>query len=340
MFSNQRSLDYYFEYARNEAHLDFVAGMHHSYQAALADVWRRTREVVERHHVPGEFVTFLGLECDPGPSGHKIVLFKHIDVPPLLAECRGAIRSPRYKCREPAHDTITVESLQDFWAALRSLGDGQVMVTAHHTADWRYHDPELQRLAEIYSKWGTCEYPGNPHDRRRPTDPPRGYVQEALACGHRLGVIAGGDTHDSRPGNKAPEPCGIEFPDGLTAVYANSLTREGIWDALWNRRSYGTTGARILLEFSINGKLMGGELVCDGPRQVQLRAAGTARIATLELIRDNDVLFSWQVDQGHVATSYSDRDTLSEGEHWYYLRLAQVDGHMAWSSPVWVRIQK
>lgn len=336
MFFSQRPLDYYFEYARNEAHLDFVAGMHFSYQAALANVWVETKEVMERHHAPEEFITFLGVECDPGPSGHKTVLFKHLDVPPLLAECRPAVRSPTYMRKELAPDTIRCDSLQALWAVLHGLGDKQVIVTAHHTADWRYHDPTLQRLAEIYSKWGTCEYLNNPLDKRRPTDPPREYVQDALELGHRLGIIAGGDTHDSRPGNQAPEPYGLEFPDGLTAVCADSLTREAIWTALWNRRTYGTTGARILLEFEVNDEPMGGEVVSDGSREVQVRAVGTAPISKLELIRDNEVVQCWQTDEEQVTLSYSDEDLLPEGEHYYYLRLTQVDGQMAWSSPVWV----
>lgn len=334
MFFNQRPLDYYFDYARNMASLDFCAGMHFSYEAALTNVWAETREVVAQHCKPGSFVTFLGVECDPGPCGHKIVLYRDDDVPPLLAEQRPVVRTSAYSSRELDPDTIRCDSVNELWSELHQLGHGRTIVTAHHTADWRYHDPIIQRLAEIYSKWGTCEYPGNPLDRR-PAEPPRDYVQEALTRGYRLGIIAGGDTHDSRPANPAPEPFGVEFPDGLTAVYATELTREAIWDALWHRRTYGTTGARILLQFEVNGAPMGDEVNLCEPAKIKVEAVGTAPIQSIELIRDNDIIHCWQGRDEQVRFEYEDDMLSSDRSHYYYVRLTQIDGQMAWSSPVW-----
>ena len=335
MFFNQRPLEDYFDYARDVAALDFCAGQHFTYEAALPGVWARNREAVSRAYDPGKFVTFLGVECDPGPCGHKIILYRDTDVPPLLAERRAAVRSGAYLERELDPDTVRCDTVEDLWGALHALGERRAMVTAHHTADWRYHDPVLQRLAEIYSKWGTCEYPGNPLDRR-PAIPPREYVQEALGMGHRLGIIAGGDTHDSRPGNQGPEPFGLDFPDGLTAVFAPSLTREAIWDALWHRRTYGTTGARILLQFEVNGVSMGGEAPWSGQSEIRIEALGTAPMRLVELIRNNKVVHHWQDSGESVSVEHHDSLRSSVPACTYYVRLTQEDGQMAWSSPVWL----
>ena len=35
-----------------------------------------------------------------------------------------------------------------------------------------------------------------------------------------------------------------------------------------------------------------------------------------------------------IAFSYEDRDEPSPGDY-YYLRVMQLDGHIAWTSPVW-----
>jgi hypothetical protein len=335
MFFNQRPLDYYFAYARDVAALDFCAGQHFSYEAVLPGVWTRTRETVSSYYNPGHFVTLLSLECDPGPCGHKIILYRDTDVPPLLAEQRPAVRSSSYQKRKLDPDTIRCDSVEELWQSLHALGDKRAMVTAHHTADWRYHDPILQRLGEIYSKWGTCEYPGNPLDIR-PAIPPREYIQEPLRWGYRLGIIAGGDTHDSRPGNPAPEPFGLEFADGLTAVFAASLTREAIWDALWQRRTYGTTGARILLRFAVNGVDMGGEAPRCEPSTIKIEATGTTPIRLIELIRNSQVFHRWQECGESIHLEYLDRNPPPDLDLYYYVRLTQEDGQMAWSSPVWV----
>lgn len=335
MFFNQRPLDDYFEYARDVAALDFCAGQHFSYEAALPGVWARTRETVSRFYDPGQFVTFLGVECDPGPCGHKIILYRDTEVPPLLAEQRPAVRSGSYLKRNLDPATVRCDTVEDVWQALRTLGEGRAMVTAHHTADWSYHDPVLQRLAEVYSKWGTCEYPGNPLDLR-PAMPPRDYVQDALGRGYRLGIIAGGDTHDSRPGNQAPEPFGLEFADGLTAVCATSLTRDAIWEGLWERRAYGTTGARILLDFEVNATPMGGEVRGVGSAEIKVEAIGTAPIQSVEIIRNSQVVHHWRGHDEQVSLKYTDDALPPDGAHYYYMRLTQVDDQMAWSSPVWV----
>ena len=154
--------------------------------------------------------------------------------------------------------------------------------------------------------------------------------------GHCLGIIAGGDTHDSRPGNQGPEPFGLEFPDGLTAVFATSLTREAIWDALWYRRTYGTTGARILLQFEVNGVPMGGEAPWSGQSEIRIEALGTAPIRLVELIRNNEVVHRWQDSGESMAVEYHDSLLSSVPACTYYVRLTQEDGQMAWSSPVWL----
>ena len=43
----------------------------------------------------------------------------------------------------------------------------------------------------------------------------------------------------------------------MAVVLAVENTREEIWDALYARRTYATTGARIVLDFKVNQQHMG-----------------------------------------------------------------------------------
>ena len=124
-----------------------------------------------------------------------------------------------------------------------------------------------------------------------------------------------------------------------------ALTRDAIFDALYERRTYATTGARILLDFRVNGAPMGSEAVARDAPRLELTAHGRAPIERIEILRHSaadgfraihdlrpDALdFAWAgIDSGF-------RD-----EAIYYVRLqerGQVRGRvvMAWSSPVWVR---
>lgn len=100
-----------------------------------------------------------------------------------------------------------------------------------------------------------------------------GYVRNALEEGLRqqrsiganpfkLGIIASTDTHNASPGavdenrweghlgntESSPEQRlsnGAFSPGGLAAVWATSNTRDGVFDALARRETYGTSGPRI-----------------------------------------------------------------------------------------------
>lgn len=66
---------------------------------------------------------------------------------------------------------------------------------------------------------------------------------------------------------------------GLVAVHASERTREAIWQALLDRRVYGTSGDRILLWFDVikpdgSSEPMGSRLEFDGVPKFRARAAG------------------------------------------------------------------
>jgi hypothetical protein len=71
----------------------------------------------------------------------------------------------------------------------------------------------------------------------------------------------------------------------LTAFLATELTREGLWEALRAHRCYGTSGPRIILDVSVNGRPMGAELITSEPPVVRCRVLGTAPLDTVEVRR-------------------------------------------------------
>jgi hypothetical protein len=170
---------------------------------------------------------------------------------------------------------------------------------------------------------------------------------EALRRGYRLGMIASSDNHVGMPGRSYPHDRQIHtpFPGGLAAVWAPELTREAIFDAVRARRCYGTTGARIILEFSVDGEPMGGELQVDdarAPRKIRVHARGTDVITRLEILRNGQVVHTALPEprqaEDILSLEWQD-DAAIQGTAFYYVRLQQADGEMAWSSPIWVDVK-
>ncbi len=313
--------DDYYRYARCSAGLDVAALTDHdAWGFDMLDdhpeIWQRIKAAAGRHNAPGSFITFIGYEWTSWKFGHKHVLF--------LGEPAPLCSSRKEECDEP----------RELWACLSSC---RAMTLSHHVgggpigADWNHHDPERELLVEVCSIHGNSEYRGCRASIYNPQ--PGSFVQDALSRGFRLGIIASGDTHNGHPGMGDPaSPVG-----GLAGIYAEELTREAVWSALKNRRVYGTSGARIIVDFSVNGHMMG-STIPGGPdteRRIAYSVTGSNVLSRIVLVKNGSDYQTWEPGKKSHSFSFVDRTSDREVDY-YYLRVVQADGHMAWSSPVWV----
>ena len=150
-------------------------------------------------------------------------------------------------------------------------------------------------------------------------------VRDALNRGYRLGFTSGGE-HE-----------GV----GVTAVYAEKLTREAIFNALKKRHTYGTTGARIFLDFRVDGHLMGEEFKSKNKTPViTLNITGTSDIKSIKLVRSGMVLKEWKDAGKKVQLKWTD-DSLSKtkkkNNHYYYGSVSQEDGEIPTRPQPWTQ---
>lgn len=316
--------DEVYGYARDISLLDFVAITD---QGAITGVgWEILREKAAQFYQPGAFVTFNAYEA--GTSvGHRNVIYRGEGDPPQSAAAFSYMPDFLYKFYAGRQDVIMIPHHVKTWT------------------DWSFYDPELEPVMEIYSCWGQSENPSMERWEKGMT--PRAGAWEALQRGYRLGMIASSDNHVGMPGRSYPHDRQVHtpFPGGLAAVWASELTREALFDALKARRCYGTTGARIILEFTINEQSMGEAVDVESshfPRNIFVFARGTDAIVAVEILRNGTVVHTWSPgyrETGeHVKFEWEDSTPL-ERSTYYYVRLRQADGEMAWSSPIWVDVK-
>ena len=130
------------------------------------------------------------------------------------------------------------------------------------------------------------------------------YAWDAWERGLELATIASSDNHRGQPGRGEL---------GLAAVLAPSLERGDVFDALRDRHTYGTTGARMLLDFTLNGAAMGSAVRNDEPVICRIRVSGTDDLASVEIISgevgvdgSTEVVASWQPDGMDFETQWTD----------------------------------
>ncbi len=331
-----------FRYARDVSVLDFYALTDHGagdwgpdgsyWEGLTAREWQENIALVEQYHEPGAFVTLLACEWSGQASyGHHNIFFRDLEGMPFGED--------QYK------------KLEQVWSLLQK---GEAFTVPHHTGivwpggsspyvDWQAHrDDTLRPAIEIYSLWGSSEYLHNSmsyehyHLRNFGSHDGRNYARDAWDLGHYVGSVGGSDDHNAKPG---------QAHGGLTAVLATQLDRDTIFDAILQRRTYATTGERILLSFTIDGRSMGErfQLADRSSPEIRVRVAGTDHLEFVELVKYDGK--SWSVvlreepDVKQTEINLTDEEFTRSAL--YYVRVKQRNivhnrEVRAWSSPIWV----
>lgn len=307
------SADEVYVRARDRYEDDFVALTDHESflgKRTGPGEWEYLKQVADRHSHPGRFATLLAYEWTgtmyPGP-GHKCMFVARRDDPIIsrdeLPEGRDAV------------------------AAISAMGG---MASPHHIGwtgcDEPGHDPKGQPTWEICSCHGCYEHADHPLGARG--EHTHQLIDVMLKRGHRFGFTASSDSHGllwHHGESRKRDP----YRTGLTAVQAPSLTRHAVFAALKTSRCYATSGAKILLDITVNGAPMGSTLSASGNVVVRSRVVGTEAIARVEWIGPEGVL-----TEGRADGEFAFLETRMPLPAYAYLRVVQEDGEMAWSSPV------
>jgi hypothetical protein len=329
----------------------FATSPFDSEQETSAELWRSVSHNVAEFNEDERFSCFLGFQwVGPSPEEGLRQMIYSKDNKPLLraAEMKSNNLSKIYRSHTPK-DLISIPQF--------TMGSETMFDFSNWSADY-------ERVVEIYNAWGSSEADaksatGNPmpiaHEGKKGIGPnAEGAIQKALARNCRFGFVAGG-LDDRGMFSEFFDGGQIQYHPGMTAILATAYTRDSLFDALQKRSCYATTGEKILVGLSIAGAQMGQELDTKAKpglyynRHITGYTACTQPIAKIELIRNGQVVHEWKSHEGHLDFSWDDQQDVREfafvpGEDrppfaYYYLRVTQSDGHMAWSSPIWIDFQ-
>lgn len=341
-------------YAKNVSGLDFYAQIDHLEIMTERD--RKTAlSLMENNNKPGYFVTFNGYEykCEgrgennTDPASHFNFYFKN-------AEDYFIPRTNGVAC---IGGEIPIDNLLEQLA--KKSDTGNIIIAAHQLGEncscitWRHTETPFEPFLEIYSHHGTSEF-YNPDDslyynnvhmidhENKNHDAVYGphYARDAWANGRKLGVTASSDSHIGKPGINSW---------GLTGVYSENLDRDSIFEAFLKRRTYATTGEKIILYFKANGVFMGEELNTNESKiYLEGEVFGTDKIDYAEIIKLDISARIYSVvaklhpnEKNRQYLRINMEDELKNKNQMYFIRVFQkneIRGRVvrAWSSPIWV----
>jgi len=256
----------FFRYARDVAGLDFV-GYQRNDNLITHEDWRVQQQEEMAFYEPGRFVPVPGFEwsANTGNGGHHNVYFRRHG-----QELRRNSHSVELLPEEEGTD---LPHILDVYEAYRGA---DVLITPHvggEHADLQWHEPTLEPALEITSTHGSFEW----------------FLREALERGYRMGFLGGSDSHTGRPGDDRPGHQIRRYArSGLTGLYAGGRTIEDFFEAMRARRTFATTGARMIVRVDADGHPMGDEFTTSAAPKLSVSVVGTAPLESVEVFRGLD----------------------------------------------------
>lgn len=309
----------YFTFARDMANLDFTGHQGNDFQVTDDD-WRRLNKTIGQFHKDGSFVIFPGYEWSANTTagGDRNIFY--------LSENQPIIRSSAWQIAAGQATDLNdhVPATKLYQALRQKVGVNQVMVVPHVGGRYadvkKYFDNDLEPVVEVVSCWGVFEW----------------LLFDALEQGYVVGVTCNSDGHKGRPGAEGPGAGDFGIVGGLTCALAENLNRQDIFNAIKSRRCYGTTGARMILDFSIDNHLMG-EIFEPTSDTLNIRASviGCGPLERLQLYRGRQLVSeTWAPAFDDVAGSNHIRITWKGSRIRGRGRRVTWNGHLKTSSAV------
>jgi len=259
------------------------------------------------------------------PHGHRNCLFAK----------RGVRTLPRLAQMEEGKRVAGIHA-DDTKMLYRYLKEMDGVCSSHTSAtgmgtDWRDHDDKLEPVVEIYQgdrnsyeKEGAPRTGHDPKSGKKPVNIagwfPKGYINNALAKGYRLGFESSSDhwsTHIS-----------------YSVVLAEKHDREAIVDAFRKRHCYAATD-NIIVDIRSGGHIMGDELKTSAAPALDIHVIGTNTLARIDILKDSEVVKTIEPGKREYKGKWTDPKPTA-GVHYYYIRVQQADGELAWASPMWI----
>lgn len=265
----------YFKFARDYGFLDVVSHQGNDFQMTKND-WIKINQATKIFNKENKFITFPGFEWSGNipNGGDRNVIYKN--------EGHSIYRSSHALIDDFSDIKTDAPDVNDLFKKISDI-EGSLVI-AHvggRYANLDMHSKEKERAIEVHSCWGTFEW----------------FLFDALKRNYQIGVVANSDGHNGRPGAEYPGVAHFGNYGGLTSILSEKLTRKDIFQALKNRHTYATTGARIYLDVICYDHqeevgIMGDIIKCGNDMRVKVSCVGTSAVDRIEIWNKDKIIYT------------------------------------------------
>ena len=326
-----------YRYAMDAAQLDWLGTSDHNevvggrWPDGLRDYqWWTVQKTVDVMSHPPVFIGVYSYEHSLArPSGHRNMLFLKRGAPLRLAD------------RERKKEDNLPPNLWKWTTENVLTQSGQRVVIVPHTfgersqpmADFNWQNARFDCLLEIYqgarSSYEAWRAPAGERRGSSQVEEEGHFAQDALGKGNVYGFVSfsdHGSTHTS-----------------WAAVWAPAEDRAGLFDGLYERRTYAASDEMIVTA-TAGSHMPGEQFTVEAGSAPEIKASVTApdTILRIDVVKDGKYIYTTNPNARTATISFRDMDAKA-GTAYYYLRVFERDAlttdgspHVAWTSPWYV----
>ena len=304
--------DQAYNYAQNTAHLDFFGLSDHS-EMLTGEEYTIIKNTANEYNKDGVFAAFYGFEWSSIFHGHVTVI------------------------NTEDYCSYTSSVADNFTGLLNWVNSSNGIAFFNHPGWLWLAFQEFNHFADYPSEkfvgmelWndvdGFNKYYYN--DGYFSNDGNKGYFDEALVRGWKIGASGSDDNHEATWGTRTPWRMG---------VLANYLSRNAITEALIARRFFSTMDKDLSLSLKINGAEMG-STITGGTLNIEILANDeSANEAFTKVVLMKNGAVAETINLNPWVNNISITRTLTGVDNdYFYVKVTEVDGDEAISSPVFI----
>lgn len=248
--------------------LEYLVDYHKQGFSKAVQNWKTYLKKVDAANQPGEFLVFPSYEWHSNYYGDHCIYYLEGNGHPLLEA--PDLPTLRRQLKQLKTEAFVIPHHIGYQQGYRGI-------------NWKEFTEDLTPIVEIFSFHGSSESSDGPYPYLHSMGPrhEQSCAHYGWAQGNIFGVVGSTDHHNAFPGS---------YGYGRMGVWSPALTREAVWDAIRNRRTYALTGDRIQLQFSLNGCLMGEVCPYTPDRELKIKVIGGDAIDLVDVLHNNQVI--------------------------------------------------
>lgn len=319
----QGTIDEAYQYAKNQAGVDFLAVTDHSNsfdndtQASLADgsmssKWNTGLNAADKYNEDGNFTAIYAYEMTWSSGTGKYGHMNTFNTPGFETRTNSAMDLRTY------YNTLKTQSqsVSQFNHPGTTFGD---------FVDFGYYDEEIDELVTLIEVGN-----GDGPIRGSGYFPSYEYYTRALDKGWHVAPTNNQDNHKGLWGNAN---------SARTVVEAEDLTRDSLYEAIRERRVYSTEDENLEISYELNGATMGSILSEQNEANVVVTVldpdAGD-NIDKIQLITDGGRVAHEVTNVNATEKEWKLTFVPNSSSTYYYVKVVQADKDIAVTAPVWI----